>query len=235
MTALNQPRANDLEARIAGLAARRGLSAKLAVVPTSRHESNPPAPQAKPELASPDRLYVANVELIDRLSAEINPERRAVLSRRDLAKIVGSAIDAYLMKHAINTNALARRNMATNIVQALLALPSHDPASASSRNRQVEIAKSKIQPLILERMDVTSAAEIPRATFETQLTGWVKELLTEIKIQLNFAEERALVESLVADMLGHGPLEPLMADETISDILDNGPKQSTSSGPASLN
>ena len=66
---------------------------------------------------------------------------------------------------------------------------------------------------------------MPRAAFEMQLIGWFKELLTETKIQLNFAEERALVESLIADMLGHGPLEPLMADETVSDILVNGPKQ----------
>ena len=110
MIALNQPRANDLEARIAGLAARRGLPAKLAVVPTPRREpAVGSAPAAKPELASPDCLSVASAELIDRLSAEINPERRAVLSRRDLAKIVASAIDAYLTKHSIVTNALARR------------------------------------------------------------------------------------------------------------------------------
>ena len=63
-------------------------------------------------------------------------------------------------------------------------------------------------------MDVAAAAEMPRAAFEAQLTGWVKELLAETKIQLNFTEQRELVESLIADMLGLGPLEPLIADET---------------------
>ena len=66
---------------------------------------------------------------------------------------------------------------------------------------------------------------MPRAAFEAQLTGWVKELLAETKIQLNFVEQRELVESLVADMLGLGPLEPLIADETVTDIMVNGPKQ----------
>jgi pilus assembly protein CpaF len=74
-------------------------------------------------------------------------------------------------------------------------------------------------------MDVAAAAEMPRPAFEAQLTGWVKELLAETKIQLNFAEQRELVESLIADMLGLGPLEPLMADEAITDIMVNGPKQ----------
>ena len=74
-------------------------------------------------------------------------------------------------------------------------------------------------------MDVAAAAEMPRAAFEAQLTGWVQELLAETKIQLNFAEQRELVESLIADMLGLGPLEPLLADESVSDIMINGPKQ----------
>jgi len=82
-----------------------------------------------------------------------------------------------------------------------------------------------IQPLILERMDATAAAEMPRAAFEVQLTGWIAELLAESKIQLNFAEQRELVESLISDMLGLGPLDPLIADDTVSDIMVNGPKQ----------
>ena len=43
----------------------------------------------------------------------------------------------------------------------------------------VEAAKAQIQPLVLEHMDVAAAAEMPRAAFEAQLTGWVKELLAE--------------------------------------------------------
>src|SRR5438046_9723381 len=74
-------------------------------------------------------------------------------------------------------------------------------------------------------MDVAAAAEMPRAAFEGQLTGCVKELLAETKIQLNFVEQRELVDSLIADMLGLGPLEPLIADETVNDIMVNGPKQ----------
>jgi len=44
-------------------------------------------------------------------------------------------------------------------------------------------------------------------------------------MRLNGAEQRSLVEFLVDDMLGLGPLEPLIADETITDIMVNGPYQ----------
>src|SRR6516165_5807231 len=94
-----------------------------------------------------------------------------------------------------------------------------------ARGAPIETAKAQIQPLVLEHMDVAAAAEMPRAMFEAQLSGWVKDLLTESKIQLNFIEQRELVEILIADMLGLGPLEPLLEDETVTDIMVNGPRQ----------
>src|SRR5205823_91693 len=100
-----------------------------------------------------------------------------------------------------------------------------DGSSRRSNQSAVEAAKAQIQPLVLEHMDVAAAAEMPRAVFEAQLTGWVKDLLTETKIQLNFLEQHALVESLIADMLGLGPLEPLIEDETVTDIMVNGARQ----------
>jgi pilus assembly protein CpaF len=114
---------------------------------------------------------------------------------------------------------------------ALLPAPAPDPpaeerpATSSAHTTAVDAAKAQIQPLVLEHMDVAAAARMPRPDFEAQLTGWVQELLAETKTQLNFAEQRQLIESLVADMLGLGPLEPLIADETVSDIMVNGPNQ----------
>ena len=96
---------------------------------------------------------------------------------------------------------------------------------ADSHRASVDAAKIRIQPLIMDRMDVTAAAELPREEFERQLFGWVNELLAETKTQLNFAEQRDLIELLIADMLGLGPLEPLLADDTVTDIMVNGPKQ----------
>jgi pilus assembly protein CpaF len=185
-----------------------------------------PAPPIETESTIEERLVVAREELSARLGAEIRPERRALLSRGDMAKIVDAAVQAYFVRHAMDANPLARRDLITDILQSLIA---PDVAEAGNRRSPhkaaIEAAKAQIQPLVLEHMDVGAAAEMPRPAFEAQLTGWVKELLAETKIQLNFTEQRELVESLIADMLGLGPLEPLIADETISDIMVNGPKQ----------
>ena len=173
-----------------------------------------------------DGLARARDELTARLEAEIRPERRALLSRGDLAKIVEAAVQAYLVRHAIDASPLARRDLVAEIMQRLATPGDGEGETRRSAHRAaVEAAKAQIQPLILEHMDVAAAAEMPRPAFEAQLAGWVKELLAETKIQLNFVEQRELVESLIADMLGLGPLEPLLADESVTDIMVNGPKQ----------
>jgi len=189
-----------------------------------------PAP-ARTESSNPleDKLSAARDQLIARLSNEIRPERRTLLSRGELAKLVDAAVQAHFVRNSFNADPLARRDLVTQILQELLTPAAPDPEAAGNRRSPhralVESAKAQIQPLVLEHMDVAAAAEMPRAAFEAQLTGWVKELLAETKIQLNFAEQRELVESLIADMLGLGPLEPLMSDETITDIMVNGARQ----------
>jgi pilus assembly protein CpaF len=194
-----------------------------------------PAPGPAPSLVENDtsslleeKLTAAREALTARLGAEIRPERRSLLSRGELAKLVDAAVQAHFVRNAINADPLARRDLVTGILQELLNPGTPDPESLGNRRTPhralVESAKAQIQPLVLEHMDVAAAAEMPRPAFEAQLTGWVKELLAETKIQLNFAEQRELVESLIADMLGLGPLEPLMADETITDIMVNGPR-----------
>ncbi|MGC2413792.1 MAG: CpaF family protein [Stellaceae bacterium] len=173
-----------------------------------------------------ERLLIAREELSARLGAEIRPERRALLTRGDLAKIVDAAVQAYFVRHAMEANPLARRDLITDILQTLITPEAADGGRGRNQHKAaIEAAKAQIQPLVLEHMDVGAAADMPRPAFEAQLTGWVKELLAESKIQLNFTEQRELVESLISDMLGLGPLDPLIADETISDIMVNGPKQ----------
>jgi pilus assembly protein CpaF len=51
----------------------------------------------------------------------------------------------------------------------------------------------------------------------------VSAIATEDKVQLNELEENALAAELTDDMVGLGPLEPLLQDDTVTDILVNGP------------
>jgi pilus assembly protein CpaF len=231
---------SPLDARIAELSARRVRIGTPPPAPAAPAEPGqaPAAPAAPSAAIIPlndvaasieERLAQAREQLIARLSTEIRPERRALLSRGELAKLVDAAVQAYFVRHSVDPNPLARRDLVTEIMQALTAQKQGEGEETTTRRSPhraaIEAAKAQIQPLVLEHMDVAAAAEMPRPAFEAQLTGWVKELLAATKIQLNFAEQRELVESLIADMLGLGPLEPLMADESITDIMVNGPKQ----------
>ena len=51
----------------------------------------------------------------------------------------------------------------------------------------------------------------------------ISEIATQNRIQLNAREQRGLATELVHDIIGLGPLEPLLADDTIADIMVNGP------------
>ncbi|MFI5000512.1 MAG: ATPase, T2SS/T4P/T4SS family [Reyranellales bacterium] len=101
-----------------------------------------------------------------------------------------------------------------------------DDKSASRLSRsKVDQARRAVQPGVMGRIDLAAAVSLPREELVRQLDGLVAELLMEHRIQLNRPETSDLVYQIVNDMMGLGPLEPLLEDESITDIMINGPKQ----------
>jgi len=96
--------------------------------------------------------------------------------------------------------------------------------SAASMTSVREAAEA-IRPLMMERIDAAAAASLPRDELMSQISGLVAELLIENKIRLNQVEQKSLVTNLVNDMMGLGPLEPLLADKEITEVMVNGPNQ----------
>ena len=111
-----------------------------------------------------------------------------------------------------------------NRALAEVSTASVSPGRVSNR-ASVDDAAIKIRAVIMERIDVAAASKLPRDEIAAQITDVVVEILTEQKIQLNSLEQRDLVTLLLNEMLGLGPLEPLLADDTINDIMVNGAKQ----------
>jgi pilus assembly protein CpaF len=77
----------------------------------------------------------------------------------------------------------------------------------------------------LMRLDPTSVATLPQDRLAAEVERLVAEIATERRIQLNAREQHALATELVHDMLGLGPLQPLLDDEAIADIMVNGPER----------
>lgn len=105
--------------------------------------------------------------------------------------------------------------------------PEEDPSVqiSSASMASVREAADAIRPLMMERIDAAAAASLPRDELMSQISGLVAELLIENKIRLNQVEQKSLVTNLVNDMMGLGPLEPLLADKEITEVMVNGPNQ----------
>jgi pilus assembly protein CpaF len=83
--------------------------------------------------------------------------------------------------------------------------------------------KEQIRTALMSRIDPSVASDIPRQTLRVEVAKIVGEIVTEQRGQLNEIEESALAAELTDDMVGLGPLEPFLNDDSITDILVNGP------------
>jgi len=81
--------------------------------------------------------------------------------------------------------------------------------------------KNKLHHRILEKVDLVSLESMSESKLRQEIATLVELLLTEDPAQINDIERRMLVRDIQNEMLGLGPLELLMADSTVSDILVN--------------
>jgi pilus assembly protein CpaF len=82
--------------------------------------------------------------------------------------------------------------------------------------------KARVQTKLLSELDPSMDTRSPevRSTIEELFST----ILAEENIVLSRAEKTRLFDQIVAEILGFGPLEPLLADETVTEIMVNGPK-----------
>ena len=81
----------------------------------------------------------------------------------------------------------------------------------------------ELRTLCLARMDPVAVASTPADRLAIEVERLIAEIATERRIQLNGREQRSLASDLVHDMLGLGPLEALLDDDQVADIMVNGP------------
>src|SRR6266436_2484377 len=83
--------------------------------------------------------------------------------------------------------------------------------------------KAKVREILMSRIDPAVAGRMSRARLLSEVRLLVSVIATDEKVQLNELEEAALAAELTDDMVGLGPLEPLLQDDEVTDILVNGP------------
>ncbi len=87
-----------------------------------------------------------------------------------------------------------------------------------------EEARQRIHARLLERVDLR-ALGADGAGAAPRLRALLGRLVDEERLPLNRAERARLVSELQDEILGLGPLEPFLRDESVQDILVNGPEQ----------
>jgi pilus assembly protein CpaF len=85
--------------------------------------------------------------------------------------------------------------------------------------------KEQVLPRLLERVDPEAAATLSKDELAEEFRPIIAEVLIELKLTLNRREQFALEKVLIDELLGFGPLEELLSDPDVSDIMVNGPDQ----------
>src|SRR5216683_3082598 len=222
-----------LQARIQAINAQRGRPG--AVAPQRQEAAAAPPPRARLDDAT---LESARALVQPAIEAAIDLGSVPNKVRSELARQVEEITQRALEENHLALQPNQLRDLVsllvTSLVDAARARPQQrsqveavsrtSTVSAASR-ASIDDAIPRIYPLVMERIDTEVAAKLKREELARQLAGVVAEVLVEQKIQLNSSEQRDLVVVLLNDMLGFGPLEPLLADETVNDIMVNGAKQ----------
>lgn len=84
--------------------------------------------------------------------------------------------------------------------------------------------KVELHRRLLDLINLSALEKMSRQQIETEIGELVHEQLAQQKHALNHEERKQLVSDILDELLGLGPLEPLLEDNTITDILVNGPE-----------
>src|SRR6266851_5391851 len=104
------------------------------------------------------------------------------------------------------------------------------PNAAKSRQRDVladgfQQLKLAVHNRLFETLDVSRLESLEASMASTKVTQAITEILNEEGRLLTEVDRARLVEEIKNELLGLGPLEPLLWDEDVNDILVNGPNQ----------
>ncbi len=199
--------------------------------------------------SSPSLLEVARKHILPIVFKRIAVEEAKNCTRGMLAKRINVILSEWLSATGQQLTLIDQRNVVTFLINAVadrtaksqsvneaaqpLQAGQTAPVQASTPTQMVDLnqnrsptvlaAKSRVQSVLMSRIDTVAAATLPRQELTVQLQDVISEILTEQRLQLNLKEQQQLINLLLDDMLGLGPLEPLLHDPAITDIMVNGP------------
>ena len=89
------------------------------------------------------------------------------------------------------------------------------------RSRTASALRLRIHERLLDLLNLSLLDKTPREALRAEIRGVVGQLLLQEKRLLTPAQTDQLIDDVLDELLGLGPLEPLLKDDTINDILIN--------------
>ena len=82
--------------------------------------------------------------------------------------------------------------------------------------------KTTIFNALIDTIDLSQLAQLDTESAAEEIRDIVNEIISIKNVQMSIAEQEALLQDICNDVLGYGPLEPLLARDDIADIMVNG-------------
>jgi pilus assembly protein CpaF len=102
---------------------------------------------------------------------------------------------------------------------------STDLSGQSSSQNVFKIFKAAAYEMLMERIDLIAANQMTPEQLRREVEQFIFDFANEKNVQINAKEQKQIASTLVDDMIGLGPLEEIVHDDTVTDILVNGPNE----------
>src|SRR5262245_30102601 len=101
--------------------------------------------------------------------------------------------------------------------------PTPEPADTPEyRSEGYYRVKSTIFNALIETIDLTQLAQLDPESARDEIRDIVAEIISIKNVVMSIGEQEALLDDICNDVLGYGPLEPLLARDDIADVMVNG-------------
>ena len=83
-------------------------------------------------------------------------------------------------------------------------------------------AKLRVHAKLIDELDLSALDKMDDATMRQRVRGIISEIIRKEEMALSSVEEMSFADAVMDEMTGLGPIEPLLKDDSIADILING-------------
>jgi pilus assembly protein CpaF len=92
------------------------------------------------------------------------------------------------------------------------------------KGERFEEVKTKVHTMLVENLNISPTEELSKEEVTLAVYQFLEKVIATEKIPMGTSERTMLVQELVEEVVGLGPLEPLLREATVSEIMVNGPK-----------